>query len=339
MRFCIALFCALLETTAALGGGPAANPGTAAAVDAARAVLAATPDRQQQRLRFDLTDAAATEWTYFPWGHVGLPQGEMSRAQRDALDRLLGTALSEAGLQTVKAVIDLEQLLYGQSRWMKWLRDPGAYHLAIFGQPDTGAFWLWRYGGHHLSLNIAEQGQRRSATPLFIGANPAQVTSGPMRGLRVLGVEEDSARGLFNSLDAAQRQRALIDTDAPRDILTGRDSKVSLRCCEGLPAADMTASQRRALLAIVHHALGRLSAAVQAAHLAEIEAAGVDTLHFAWAGDARPGFGHYFRIHSAAVLIEYDNTQNKANHAHFVVRHPTRDFGGDALAEHIHNHH
>ena len=47
-----------------------------------------------------------------------------------------------------------------------------------------------------------------------------------------------------------------------------------------------------------------------------------------------PGLGHYYRVHAPSFLIEYDNTQNDANHVHSVWRDLENDFGGDALARH-----
>jgi hypothetical protein len=70
--------------------------------------------------------------------------------------------------------------------------------------------------------------------------------------------------------------------------------------------------------------------------LARAEADRIDrrALHFAWEGPVRPGAGHYYRIQAPDLLIEYDNTQNDANHAHTVLRRPASDFGGDVLAAH-----
>jgi hypothetical protein len=60
---------------------------------------------------------------------------------------------------------------------------------------------------------------------------------------------------------------------------------------------------------------------------------GLADLNFAYAGE--PGQGPvYYRLQDQRLLIEYDNTQNGANHAHSVVRDLTADFGMDALAEH-----
>ncbi|SOE01603.1 Protein of unknown function [Caenispirillum bisanense] len=63
--------------------------------------------------------------------------------------------------------------------------------------------------------------------------------------------------------------------------------------------------------------------------------AGIERLHFAWAGSLTPGRPHYYRIHAPTLLIEYDCTQDDANHVHTVWHDPTgRDFGDDPLRRH-----
>jgi hypothetical protein len=47
-----------------------------------------------------------------------------------------------------------------------------------------------------------------------------------------------------------------------------------------------------------------------------------------------PGSGYYYRVQGPAFLIEYDNTQNRANHQHIVWRDFAGDFGADVLAGH-----
>jgi hypothetical protein len=39
-------------------------------------------------------------------------------------------------------------------------------------------------------------------------------------------------------------------------------------------------------------------------------------------------------VHGPTVLIEYDNTQNDANHIHTVWHDPRHDFGRDLLQAH-----
>ena len=73
----------------------------------------------------------------------------------------------------------------------------------------------------------------------------------------------------------------------------------------------------------------------------DIESAGLNNLRFAWAGDQQqggPGHPHYYRIQGPTIIIEYDNTQNNANHVHTVVRDLKKDFGGDELLEHYKKH-
>ena len=57
-------------------------------------------------------------------------------------------------------------------------------------------------------------------------------------------------------------------------------------------------------------------------------------LFFAWSGGIEPGEAHYYRIQTPAFLIEYDDTQNNANHIHTVWRDFDGDFGLDLLAQH-----
>ena len=57
-------------------------------------------------------------------------------------------------------------------------------------------------------------------------------------------------------------------------------------------------------------------------------------MHFAWAGSSAPGSPHYFRIHGPAALVEYDNTQNGANHVHSVWIDPQGVFGRGLLKAH-----
>ena len=67
--------------------------------------------------------------------------------------------------------------------------------------------------------------------------------------------------------------------------------------------------------------------------------AGLAPVTFAWAGSDEPGRGHYYAIRGPEFLIEYDNTQNDANHIHAVWRDLERDWGADALAAHYGSHH
>jgi hypothetical protein len=70
----------------------------------------------------------------------------------------------------------------------------------------------------------------------------------------------------------------------------------------------------------------------------QIKKAGKD-IYFAWAGGIEKGEPHYYRVQTASFLIEYDDTQNDANHIHSVWRDFNGDFGVDLLKLHYETSH
>jgi hypothetical protein len=107
---------------------------------------------------------------------------------------------------------------------------------------------------------------------------------------------------------------------------------------KGLPAAELDAEQREMLRALLATYLDRAPAAVSPLRSYNDDAA-IDAVYFAWAGPTTPGEPHYYRLQGPRLLIEWDNAQNKANHAHSVWRDPSSDFGLDVLARHRAAHH
>jgi hypothetical protein len=172
-----------------------------------------------------------------------------------------------------------------------------------------------------------------ATTPAFLGANPAEVPSGPRKGLRVLAVEEDLGRAFLASLTPAQRERAVIAATAPLDLVTEASRRAALASFEGLPAAEMTPAQRAALMRLLGVYAHNFPDDIAHGHLDRIERAGVERLHFAWAGSAAPKQSHYYRIHGPTHLIEYDN--RGGDHIHTVFRDLQDDFGDSLLARHL----
>jgi hypothetical protein len=62
--------------------------------------------------------------------------------------------------------------------------------------------------------------------------------------------------------------------------------------------------------------------------------AGLEAVRFAWAGPTEPGRGHYYAVRGPSFVLEYDNTQDGANHIHSVWRDLDGDWGEDLLAAH-----
>ena len=347
-------------------------------------------------------DAERRRWFYTPTDHGGLALGAQRPAQQRLALRLVAAGLSAAGYVTVATIIGLENVLDQVEGWnVDWGRergrDPGLYYLRVFGEPGGAGTWGWRFGGHHVSLNnLVVDGEVRSVTPCFLGADPAV---SPLLGpapLRPLGGAEDLARELVRSLDPGQAADAILLDRAPNDISGGNRSRLAdgdrmmyLRelwrrpftdpeladriaamdaegerasgytdqdyqrlslstVPKGLAARKLDAGQREMLRALLGVYLGRvpdgLSPQVQYA-----DDAVLDGVHFGWAGPYSPpgsppgspaagaGAGQplYYRLQGPRLLIEYDNVQRHANHAHSVWRDPESDFGYDVLGAHL----
>jgi hypothetical protein len=101
---------------------------------------------------------------------------------------------------------------------------------------------------------------------------------------------------------------------------------------KGVAAAELDAEQRAILRALLGTYLDRVPAEVSVLPRYHDEA--LDAVHFAWAGSTTPGKPHYYRLQGPRLLVEWDNTQRGANHAHSVWRDPSADFGLDVLAQH-----
>jgi hypothetical protein len=270
-------------------------------------------------------------WGYVPRSRRGVARGDLSAAQRERLENVLRAGLSEAGYRKVSGIIELEPIL-GEIEGSSF-RDPDRYFFTLFGNPAQQP-WCWRFEGHHLSINSTHTAAGTSLTPMFLGANPARVPAGPRAGWRVLASEEVLGRQMLSALDEQQRARAIISTRAPSDIVTGTDRRFRLDSFEGLAASAMNPAQRQLLMRLIGNYVSNAPQNVASSEIEAIRKSGVERLHFAWAGGQRPGQPHYYRVHGPTILIEYDNTQNGANHIHTVWRKPGGDFGDDLLARH-----
>ena len=100
-------------------------------------------------------------------------------------------------------------------------------------------------------------------------------------------------------------------------------------------ADAMTPKQRDLLMKLIDVYAGAMAADIAADRMARLRKAGLEKIAFAWAGPVDRGQKHYYRIQGPTFLVEYDNTQNDANHIHSVWRDFNGDFGRDLLREHV----
>jgi hypothetical protein len=175
--------------------------------------------------------------------------------------------------------------------------------------------------------------------PSFFGSNPAEVKQGPRQGLRVLAQEDDMGFDVVRSLDEPLLKAAIVDPKAYADILTTNTRAAALKGQpSGLAAGKMNAKQFDALRALTELYARNLPDDVAQRRIGQIDKAGRN-MWFAWAGGAKPGDPHYYRVQTASFLIEFDMTQDNANHIHSVWRDFAADFGGDLLKAHYDSSH
>jgi hypothetical protein len=247
---------------------------------------------------------------------------------------LLAAGLSQRGYIKAVSIMSLDEILRVLENGTGPVRDPDRYFFSVFGEPSETGIWGYRVEGHHVSQNFTIVNGKVLAAPTFFGANPAEVREGPRKGLRVLAREEDLGRAFVQSLTPEQKKTAIVSADAPGEILTGPMRKAALQGQpSGIAASKLDSKQRETLQNLLDEYCNNLPEEVAQVREEQIKKAG-GNLYFAWAGGEQVGQPHYYRIQSAAFLIEYDDTQNGANHIHTVWRDFDGDFGLDLLKEH-----
>jgi hypothetical protein len=313
------------------------SPATDMAHALERFLAALTPElRAKASLKFD--DPARTDWHFVPRSRPGVTFGELTDAQRSAARDLLRSALSPRGMLKAEGIMALDAVLRDMEKAAGGdgaARDPLSYTIAIYGSPGQPKGLGWKIEGHHLSLNFTLPNDVSvSATPAFMGTHPARVPRGSQAGLRVLALEEDLGRELARSLDDTQRKEAVLAGEVPREVLTLPGRRLDAAPSVGLAFSSMTRAQQSTLVRLIEEYAHNLRHDLAAAEMERMRKAGLDQIRFAWAGELEPGRPHYYRVSGPTFVIEYDNTQNNADHVHTIWHDRERDFGRDMLREH-----
>jgi hypothetical protein len=319
-------------------GGQINRSGTAMAIAAER-LVAAMDESQKGKATFSFDSPERLNWHFIPRARKGLPVKEMTPAQRALAFGLLETGLGASGNLKATTIMSLEEILRDLEKGRGPVRDPELYYFSIFGNPSNNGLWGWRVEGHHLSLNFTLDGGRIvAATPAFFGSNPGEVREGPRKGLRTLGDLEDRALRLLQALDDDQKRVVVVAADAPKEVRSadfkgeggGLASQAPNDTPKGLAAAKMSKDQRGLLMTLIEAYAHDMSPQVAAAWLDEIAKSGQDgqdRIHFAWSGPADRTQPHAYTVQGPTFLIEFNNTQNNANHIHSLWRNMLGDFG------------
>ncbi len=303
-------------------GGPLAARLTAEAA----ALLDALAPSARSAASLPFEEDERRTWAYWPTARRGVPVHALDRRATKAVHRVLSLLLPAPAFARVGVIMALDEVLDGAEGFASDRRHRDDYWVSVFGDPGAPT-WGWRFEGHHVSVHATVVEGEVHLTPLFLGANPAvvedegKVVSAPLAAEEALGFE------LLHALTVEQRSSAVVADRAPDDILTRNDPAVDIGSLGGgMPLAALDGAAASAADALIGLYLRRFPAGSR-----RPDPSGAT---FAWSGAPEPGVGHHYRLVAPRLLVELDNTQDGANHVHTVVRDPTSDFGGDALAAH-----
>jgi hypothetical protein len=332
----------ILANVASARDVPSTAQTATAMTDAAQKFLKTLDAAATQKATMAFDDPKRMDWHNIPKPErKGLQFKEMTEAQRVACLALLKASLSDVGYEKSQKIMSLEANLKEGEKNLKngQLRDPERYFLTIFGTPGDKGDWGYSFEGHHFSLNFVISNNRIIAsTPSFWGANPATVQifveGGPAKGTRTLAAEEQLAFDLVNSLDDAQKKKAIIADKPPKEYRNAGDPKPPHAADKelGISGSELTDAQKKTLWSLLESYNANLSKEVAESRLAQIKAAGLERVGFAWLGSTKPGVGHSYRIEGPTFVLELINVQsdpagNPANHIHSVWRDARGDFG------------
>lgn len=318
--------------------------------------LTTLTDDQLSIINHTFDDSSRTKWTNLPVGlaaRPGLRYGELSEESRIEFHRLLTTLFSSQGYLKTTNILQLDDILnvvyetayergdipdqaIEQIRNLNWALEN--YYISFYGEPGPTDPWGMKFEGHHISYNLTATGDHFSMTPLFLGADPAEVKITKYAGIRVLSKEEDYGMKLINALDENQQGIATLSREVPGDILTNPSSSQRLTEYNGIKGSELNSDQKELLKRLISEYVENLEHEKSHYYLDKIESSGIDEIYFAWIGSYERLSPHYYVVNGPDFLIEYDNASDTGNHIHTIWREKDNDFGADLLRQHRMSH-
>lgn len=329
-RLILLSLCSILLQPAVRGQDDSDRPGLAMA-KAATTFRGLLNDELKKKLSYSFDDPERVNWHFIPRERNGVVLWDLEGESRAAADELVKSGLSAAGYLTTLQIRSLEEVLYlfegGEEEFRRQRRHTHKYHITFFGEPAAKGTWGWRFEGHHLSLNfVIRDGVIVSSTPEMLGTNPALIDAGPGRSLRVLGTREDLARSILLACNDSQKKTMWISTEAPDEIRGPGEAQPVVAEAVGLRYADMSPDQQKLFRELIGEYVKGMPAQVVRDRMQAIEKSGMDEIRMGWWGDAEPNKRHHYVIQGSSFVIEYNNTQNSANHVHSIWRNLAGDF-------------
>lgn len=226
-----------------------------------------------------------------------------------------------------------------------------SYNFLIFGSPSATEPWGWSLYGHHLCMNVYLRRGQVSIAPVFIGAEPNEIDSGPDKGIVMMRREESLGLCLMQSLTEQQRNDTLTYREMRDPLMPpGRWNEADQRhLCgafqdnrqvpyEGIRANRLGPQQLELLAQIVNEFIIYLPARARECRVDQV-LCHYDETYFSWIGGYGNDDAFYYRIQSPVIVLEFDhhsgvfldNTQPAKYHIHTIARMPNGGDYGNAL--------
>lgn len=283
----------------------------------------------------------------------GLLLDSLTDRQKDLVFGLLGSVLSDDGLEGARDVMRLNETIQeisgrldeeGFPEFGEWM-----YWISLMGEASSSEPWGFQLDGHHLNINCLFLGDQVVVTPYFLGSEPLEAETGKFKGVRILEVEERVALELVQSLNAQQHQRAVTSKTMPPGLFTGAFSDNVILEYEGIGYEELDPKQREVLVRLIRVYVDRLSPDIANEKMREVEAHFRAT-YFSWMGETTTESVFYYRVHSPVILLEFDHEpgivfkglEPMKSHVHTMMRTPNgNDYGIDYIRQHrqLHPHH
>ncbi len=264
---------------------------------------------------------------YAPYGRIGLPLEKMGTDSVVKLHQLFQVTLSANGYRKLEQVLRREGGDEPRMGFMGINRTPtgtppggpGWYFFSLFGSVGEG-HWGFRFEGHHISLNIAIDGEHVLTSPLAIGHNPSPI------------VPEASTLGvrLFNALSAEQQKEAHVIVDGSDKGIPGDMDRTPGK--PALVGATLGALSPEALAlydGLTEDLVGSFPEPIAKPLRAKVHAQAAEA-RLAWYGDVDDFHPHYYRLQGPAFLMQVRHQGLERGHAHVHTSWRTLDDGSVA---------
>jgi hypothetical protein len=297
--------------------------GGAAAREAIVAFLRSLDDVQRPLAELPFDHPDRLRWGRGPAARPGISMGDLSQAQRARVHELLAAVLSPRGYERTRKIMQEQDVLGRTEDGM----GQDYFWLAVYGRPESGGRWGWRFGGHHLSLHLTYDGDELiSITPAFFGTDSVlERDAATGSGLNILAARARLATELLAGLTAEQARQAIVAEQPCSGLVRTEVPRFALEPAEGLPASALTAEQVTRLYDLISDYLADFADPMAAREMQRVRQAPLGGLHFAWAGPRPPSRApHCYRIQGADFVIEFWLGDG---HQHTIWRR-TDDFGG-----------